>query len=731
MSTEMSVMLPSATSFLVARNPDLEAAAWEGVDRICKSAEFARSKRMIALLRFLVGAYLADELEKLSERSIGQAIFGRAGDWDPTTDTIVRSEVRRLRAKLQIYYDGVGISDPVKIIVPKGAYIPQFEVVAPPEVPMPLPAAGWADQARWRSKPRVLVSAFALLTIGALCFWLAQVRAGLQHQASYKTVPFTSDLGQEFSPAISPDGRWIAYAARPQGDETRIYIKGIDGKGLQAISSPGAISLFPAWSPDGKSLAYLEVEAHRVLVRVSRVWDMSNNGDDHVVTTIARETGRWSDQPSLLLGNPGPIWLPDGRRLILSDCAQTRCGLVIVDDLGRRAWLTTAPSESRDFYPRLSKDGSTVAFVRYYSHGSSDIYTISVKGDNPIQVTHDQKAIQGIAWDRDGRSLVASWDRDGAFALWRIPQHGEPTKLNIDATAPAEPSVSPTSGDIAYVESTENWNIWRAPLSSDGMGKPQLLLSSSGRNYDPRYSPDGKQIAFVSDRSGTMQLWTSSADGSDLKQRTNLGGAWMGGISWSPDGKTIAFDARPRGHSSIYLMALASDALHLLEDNGFEERMPSFSHDGRSLYFNSTRAGEVDIWRYELKSSATRKFQIPNAFAAAELDDSGLLVLGSRYGEIWRTTSNKSSAPVRWNDLVVTPALSWFPAPSGLYFARAKGDDQFEVCRATLVVTKCLGSFPNALVLNGPDIALSPDEHWILFAQQDASTGDIKLASRK
>lgn len=729
--------MPVETNTMPTSPADLSASSWadpiavtvwESVDRICMSAEFVRSKRMIALLRFLLDAYFAHDLDRLSERSIGQAIFGRPEDWDPTTDTIVRSEIRRLRSKLRAYYDSVGSSDPVRIIVPKGTYIPQFEYIAPRDTLIQPPLHTQPQRSLWRSRHLILVSVFVVLTVVTTLFGLVLFRTKPQPEMLYKTNPFTSDLGQEFAPAFSHDGRWIAYSARRFGSETRIYIKGIDGKSLRAVTSSGKVSLFPAWSPDGLSLAYLEEQAQQVLVRVHRVSDLSGNQNDRTVTAITRESGRWSDQPSDLLGNPGPIWLPDGRSLIVSDCTPLHCGLVIIADTGKRTWLTSVPGDGRDFDPRLSPDGSTVAFVRYYSHGSSDIYTIPVSGGQPVQVTQDRRAIQGIAWDPDGKSLVASWNRDGAFALWRIRRDGKATKLHIDTTAPAEPSVSLT-GAIAYVESNENWNIWRAPLAAGGMGKASLLLSSSGRNYDPRYSPDGKRIAFVSDRSGNMQLWTANLDGSDLKQRTNLVGTWMGGISWSPDGSTIAFDARPQGKSSIYLIDLTTNAVHPLHETRYEERMPSFSRDGRSLYFNSTRGGEVDIWRYEFKTGALEKFHIPNAFAAAELNDSGILILAGRHGEIW-TASSSSDPPTRWSGITADPDLSWFPSASGLYFTRARHDGKFELCHAAPSRSvKCLGSFPAPLALNAPDIAVSPDERSILFAEQDSSTGDIKLAT--
>jgi Tol biopolymer transport system component len=86
------------------------------------------------------------------------------------------------------------------------------------------------------------------------------------------------------------------------------------------------------------------------------------------------------------------------------------------------------------------------------------------------------------------------------------------------------------------VESHVNWNIWREPVDGSSHLPPQRLLSSSGRNYDPRYSPDGHRIAFVSDRSGNMELWVADSDGNDENQLTHLNVPWLGGISWSPEG---------------------------------------------------------------------------------------------------------------------------------------------------------------------------------------------------
>ncbi len=217
------------------------------------------------------------------------------------------------------------------------------------------------------------------------------------------------------------------------------------------------------------------------------------------------------------------------------------------------------------------------------------------------QLTFDKKTIQGIAWAEDDRRLLFSSNRDGAFQLWSIAvDGGKPAIVRTNSSSAAEPAMDRSGDWIVYVQSNVNWNIWRWPLNGSSHDAPQRLISSSGRNYDARYSPDGSRIAFVSDRSGSMELWIANSEGEDAKQLTHLGSTWLGGVNWSPDGRQIVFDARPQDHSAIFVISPAGGGSRLLDANSYEERMPCWSPDGQFLYFNSNRSGTLAIWRRSL-----------------------------------------------------------------------------------------------------------------------------------
>ena len=103
----------------------------ETLERIERSKGFRRSLRMTRFLRFIVEAKLADRLDDLREIVLGIEVFDRGDSFDPAEDNIVRVDAARLRTKLADYYANEGASEPVRISMPKGGYVPEFELHAP------------------------------------------------------------------------------------------------------------------------------------------------------------------------------------------------------------------------------------------------------------------------------------------------------------------------------------------------------------------------------------------------------------------------------------------------------------------------------------------------------------------------------------------------------------------------------------------------------------------------
>ena len=695
------------------------------LEKILTSPEFIRSERMVSFLRYVVTASLHGQQANLTERRVGREVFEKPEDWDPSVDTIVRSEARRLRAKLQIYYETTGRKDELRIRIPKGGYFPEFEwTPAPPALEESRTQPVSVRPSLQRPWFWMAMASLLLVTLVTAVLWSRHRAQGARE--SFRILPFTSEIGREFSPTISPDGRTVAYVWNNEDSGPDIYLRAVENGSPHLLDPTPSVRLFPAWSPNGAQIAFLQVVGDQVELIVHDL----RAGSEQKITRITKQIGQWADDNSPLIGAPGPVWTTDGNGLILTDYdpAQASGGIFLFDLSGHRTALATTTGEDHDLYPRLSPDGKILAYARYSSHGVAELFVQAMQTpSSPHKLTSDKKAIQGLTWTPDSRHLIFSSNRSGSFQLWSISANGDDLRIEpTDSSSAAEPAMAPSGGWLLYVESHVNWNIWREAIDGSSHLPPQRLISSSGRNYDPRYSPDGRRIAFVSDRSGSMELWVADSEGKDEKQLTHLNVPWLGGISWSPEGDQIAFDARPQDHSAIFLIAATGGEPRLVEHNAYEERMPSWSSDGKSLYFNSNRDGSLAAWRRSLADGSVQRISPAGIFAISASSQG--LIYSSRTGELWASGADGRNPVPLLPGFRADPVMSWFPVGQSLYLSHFEEQTHsYSFLRYRNGRATTISESSGVLVPNAPDIGISPDERWLIYARQDSSQSDLKI----
>jgi hypothetical protein len=123
--------LPEPSGLRTAPDKPAASEVWSALDRIGKSRTLRRAEKLINLLNFLVETTLCGNAHYLKETTVGVSVFGRPPDYDPKTDTIVRSQAWRLRAKLRDYYATEGANDSVIIDIAKGQYAATFSLRSP------------------------------------------------------------------------------------------------------------------------------------------------------------------------------------------------------------------------------------------------------------------------------------------------------------------------------------------------------------------------------------------------------------------------------------------------------------------------------------------------------------------------------------------------------------------------------------------------------------------------
>ena len=600
-----------STHRLADQEADAQAVR-EELRRIVSSPPFEDSERLVRFLTFVVEEKLVGRGNLLKESVIGLEVFGRSAGYDPKIDPIVRVQARRLRSKLETWYQTGGQNSPVRITLPKGGYVPEIGSSPAPEAE-PMPAAA-APQVR---RPRMVWIAAA----GALVF-VALAAAILTKSRGRAPSPgsrlFTAYSGYQTSPAFSPDGLSLAFSwGGPDGDNIDIWVQPLDADTPRRLTTAPENDRSPVWLPDGRHIGFLR-----------------DAGPGRFAVMVAPVMGAGEQQVAEIRGNtdapPQIEWSRDGKRIYTSEPVSAAGTLQIVEihlDSGARRPLIPAVTQAAaagtpgDDEVRLSPDGKWLAFRRRTASVVGDVFVASASGGEARAITHDRTGINGLAWSKDGQSIYVSSQRQSSLVrLWRIPVNGGTAVCLTDAALAASyPAVSPRDGQIAFASRFFDTNIWRIDLS--GNRAPQRLIASNLLDSGPRYSPDGERIVFRSNRTGNDEIWVADATGRSPIRLTSMGGPVTGSPQWSPDGQYVVFDSRPEGSADIFLVPSGGGPPRRLTADPSNEVTPSFSADGKFVYFASDRTGAWQVWKQPVEDGAERQITATGGFAPQESAD--------------------------------------------------------------------------------------------------------------
>ena len=484
-----------------------------------------------------------------------------------------------------------------------------------------------------RQRPVVLVWGLVAAVLVSSAAAIAY-QAGLAGVRPLAVRPVTSTPGDERDPALSPDGTRVAFAWDGDGDgvgaadtdgagrQFDIYVQDPDGGTPIRLTNHPADDLSPAWSPDGTRVAFVRC---------------SVGGECGVYAVDAQGGAEQTLAAPSNLDIDGLAWSPDGRRLAFSgrDGRQGAFSLHLVPLDGSPPQRLTAPASTYpgDLAPAFSPDGRLLAFVRTEIDGRQDVAVVTVQGGRVRRLAREQKGVTGIDWTADGREVVYAANRDGAAGLWRVGlDGGDPrwVSLGNDAGEIAAPSVGRTGG-VAFARQRVRSQI----VEVGAGGAPRPILPSTRDDRQPAVAPDGSRLAFVSTRSGSHEVWTARADGSGAARLTDFGGARVSGPRWSPDGRRIVVSARADGDADVFVV-LPGGETRALTDDPADDVAPTWSRDGRWVYFASDRGDTWQIYRVPSAGGDAEPVTVGGGVAAAEAPGGGLLVIRPDRRGLWR-----------------------------------------------------------------------------------------------
>jgi serine/threonine-protein kinase len=455
----------------------------------------------------------------------------------------------------------------------------------------------------------------------------AEAAAALPVSRFVITPPATAPLANlaGLDVAISPDGQRIAYFARnPENENVALYVRELDALEARVIPDtevmPQPSTMNPFFSPDGKSIGFFAVARGVVSVTidgrppvkivdrpqpnfVGATWAADNTIVYSSALQLQRISAGGGGTPEVLLperegrGALAPVLLPNGRAVVFH---------AVENGVDRVAALDLETGEERT----LIEGGSNPAYVDtghlVFARGSTlmavpfNAAEVAVTGD-PVALVQGVRRPAGGAADyalsASGTLAYVPGGQDGsvgdATLVW-VDRSGNVVERAVPDVleAPRDPRLSPDGTRLLLVTGGEtDGDLWHYDLG----GRPPIPLALPGDSRFPAWSPDGKQVAFLTILAG-LTLYTVPADGSSLiPQRARAGNAPGVPHAWSDDGDLILVS----GIISTDVVALKADGtgdVRPVVASEYRENDPALSPDGRWLAYVSDRTGRDEIW---------------------------------------------------------------------------------------------------------------------------------------
>lgn len=487
-------------------------------------------------------------------------------------------------------------------------------------------------------------------------------------------VQLTEQVGIEYFPSLAPDGKSFVYAADTNGNFD-IFVQRVGGKNAANLTKDStATDTQPAFSPDGERIAFRSEREPK------GIYVMGASGEN------LRRVADFGFHPS---------WSPDGKEIVVSTFGRDQptvrangeqfLSVIDVETAAKRELIKLEAS-----FPAWSPSGGRIAYWFYTATLSRrDIATIPAGGGEPVIITKDFATSNwNPVWSPDGKYLYFVSNKNGSLNFWRVridessgAALSEPEPITSPSKFSRHLNFSRDGKRMIYVQTNNQSNIqgvafdaaaekvngepfWitqgdreitRAELSPDGarfvmriIRRTQddlVTVSRDGSDWRDitndapfdryvRWSPDGKQITFTSDRSGSTEVWTGNPDGTNLQQITfiNRSDNGAGFPVWSPDGKRLCFTTRD---SQTFIIDLTKNpGERTPQPIGLNEKVTGFitwdwSPDGKKLGGTIYEGSDRFLGFYSFETNGFTKVSETNDFIPSWLPDNRSLVYGS------------------------------------------------------------------------------------------------------
>ena len=463
------------------------------------------------------------------------------------------------------------------------------------------PVASVAPRRSMRGLVLAGVAAVAGLALG---WWGGATRNAQRDAPTFaRVMKFAATDATEFAPALSPDGKWIAYLA-DSTTRSDVWVKFLTGGEAMNLTG-GLADLFPPRrndiggldiSPDGSQLLFAAGPPEATPAQLST----------YVIGAPLGGAPR-----KLIDGGVGARWSPDGKRLVYVIAGGSAGdSLVVADAEGGNAHVVVPVSGGvHAHWPAWSADGNYIYFIRGIStlnNDPSEIVRVAAAGGTiETVVSSSRRAVYPFP-SLNGKGLLYSANPTSAdLALWWMPWGGTPTRLTTGVGDYGEARLSADNRTLVASVAQDHRSLVVVPTTGDTT--TQELLPGTSGDDDPAVSPKEDRLAFSSTRNGDRHIWTSRLDGGNARELTS-GVATDERPAWSPDATTIAFVSSRGTARSIWLVAADGSGLRKVVNADVIDSV-TWSPDGTELAYSAPAGSAPAIFR--IRTTGGEPVRIP------------------------------------------------------------------------------------------------------------------------
>jgi eukaryotic-like serine/threonine-protein kinase len=426
----------------------------------------------------------------------------------------------------------------------------------------------------------VLPAAAMVVSVAAigLVIWSRAVPRSVDAAVNLQRI--TDFVGLEEHPAASPDGKTAAFIA-PVDGRRQVWVRLLAGGAPLQITRDEVDHEHPRWAPDSSSLIYFS--------------GATREGDPGMLWEISALGGT----PRRIAASQGAGDVSHDGRLIATFRTQgNRTVLAIIERDGSKERVVTLPALAEFTSPRWSPDDRSIAFVGAIEIAfNRALYVIDAAGGEPKAIANAQN-IQGLAWLPDGSGLVyassagSTMTYPPVFNLRTVSKDGgSERQLTFGDVSYVQPDIA-LPGKLFTSRVRMQSDIWRFPVDgtpADNVKNGTRITHQTGQVQTPSASPDGKEVVYLSDSGGHVNLWVTKVDGSNARQITfERDPSIVIGIPvWSPAGDRIVMIRSEAGANSEWLINPDGSGLRELVPRGAGA---GWSRDGKWLYYRTSKS---------------------------------------------------------------------------------------------------------------------------------------------